>query len=181
MNKRKAISKKLRFDIFKRDEFVCQYCGSHPPTVILHIDHIVPVKEGGDNSIDNLITACSSCNLGKSANLLSNIPTTLKEKAEIVKEAEAQLKEYSKIIQEKKDRLYIEKWQVAAALAGCDYVEEFNRAEIKTIEMFLQRLHFEDVIDAAEIAYSRFERNNREEFRYFCGICWNKVRENNNG
>jgi len=67
MEKRKSISKKLRFDIFKRDEFVCQYCGSHPPSAILHVDHIHPVKEGGTNCNDNLITSCSLCNLGKSA------------------------------------------------------------------------------------------------------------------
>lgn len=106
MTKRKAISKKLRFEIFKRDEFTCQYCGSHPPSVILHVDHIIPVKEGGDNNIDNLITSCSSCNLGKSANSLTNIPVSLKEKSDLIKESEAQIKAYSKIMQDKKDRIY---------------------------------------------------------------------------
>lgn len=66
-NKRIPISKKLRFEVFKRDGFKCQYCGKSAPDVILHVDHINPVKHGGRNDILNLITACSDCNLGKSA------------------------------------------------------------------------------------------------------------------
>ena len=40
---RQAISKKLRFEIFKRDSFTCQYCGSSAPEVLLHADHLKPV------------------------------------------------------------------------------------------------------------------------------------------
>ena len=47
-NVRKAISVKLRFEVFKRDNFTCQYCGRKSPDVILHVDHIDPVKNGGD-------------------------------------------------------------------------------------------------------------------------------------
>ncbi len=34
--KKAGISKRLRFEVFKRDGFVCQYCGNHPPAVVLH-------------------------------------------------------------------------------------------------------------------------------------------------
>jgi 5-methylcytosine-specific restriction endonuclease McrA len=54
---RKQISKKLRFEVFKRDSFKCQYCGNSAPDVILHVDHIEPISKGGDNSILNLITS----------------------------------------------------------------------------------------------------------------------------
>ena len=70
--KRKAIGKKKRFEIFKRDKFTCQYCGKKAPDVILHIDHIVPVSKGGKNGITNLITSCVDCNLGKGARELSD-------------------------------------------------------------------------------------------------------------
>lgn len=65
MNLRKPLSKKQRFEILKRDGFVCQYCGRGAPESILHIDHIVPVAMGGDNDSANLITACLECNAGK--------------------------------------------------------------------------------------------------------------------
>ena len=75
--KRKAISNKLRFDIFKRDYFTCQYCSRNPPGVILEIDHIIPVKDGGLSVEENLVTACFDCNRGKAAKSLAVIPESL--------------------------------------------------------------------------------------------------------
>lgn len=72
MTKRKALSKGRRFDIFKRDSFTCQYCGRQPPEVVLEVDHIRPVAEGGTNEELNLITACEDCNRGKGKKLLEN-------------------------------------------------------------------------------------------------------------
>jgi len=72
MAERKSLSKKVRFEIFKRDSFTCQYCGSKAPDVILEVDHILPVKEGGSNDIMNLITSCFNCNRGKRDKKLSD-------------------------------------------------------------------------------------------------------------
>jgi hypothetical protein len=71
--KRKSTGKRLRFDVFKRDNFTCQYCGSQPPSVVLVIDHILPVCEGGDNEYTNLVTACETCNQGKAGKKLGNV------------------------------------------------------------------------------------------------------------
>jgi flavodoxin len=67
VGKRKPISPKLRFEVFKRDNHKCQYCGATPKDegVVLEVDHILPVYEGGDNSFENLITSCKQCNIGK--------------------------------------------------------------------------------------------------------------------
>ena len=46
MAKRQSMSKRLRFEIFARDEFTCRYCGKQPPEVQLVIDHIHPVADG---------------------------------------------------------------------------------------------------------------------------------------
>lgn len=56
---------RLRFNVLKRDMFTCVYCGGKPPNVLLHVDHLVPVSDGGLNEIDNLVAACSECNSGK--------------------------------------------------------------------------------------------------------------------
>lgn len=66
MGNRKSIPKKLRFEVFKRDSFTCQYCGRKAPDVLLHVDHIEPVAKGGTDDLLNLITSCVDCNLGKS-------------------------------------------------------------------------------------------------------------------
>ena len=74
MTKRKSISKKIRFEVFKRDGFTCAYCGrsSIVDKVKLAVDHIIPVKRGGSGDLDNLITSCKSCNAAKKDTLLSN-------------------------------------------------------------------------------------------------------------
>lgn len=68
---RKPMSKRLRFEIFKRDAFTCQYCGRRPPDVVLEVDHIHPVAAGGDNDEMNLISSCDDCNRGKAAKVLT--------------------------------------------------------------------------------------------------------------
>lgn len=62
---RKSLGKKIRFEVFKRDAFTCQYCGRKAPEVVLRADHIKPVCAGGEDDILNLITACFDCNAGK--------------------------------------------------------------------------------------------------------------------
>jgi len=66
----RKISKSMRFDVLKRDNFMCKICGMSPvnnPEIKLHVDHIVPVAKGGETIITNLQTLCIDCNLGKAA------------------------------------------------------------------------------------------------------------------
>ena len=66
---KRDINLRLRFKVMQRDNFKCCICGASPakdPSVVLHIDHIIPWSKGGETTIDNLQTLCSKCNLGKS-------------------------------------------------------------------------------------------------------------------
>jgi hypothetical protein len=81
--KRKTISKKTRFEVFKRDSFKCQYCGKSAPDVILVVDHIIPVAKGGGNDIVNLITSCEECNQGKSDRQLSDQSILAKQRSQL--------------------------------------------------------------------------------------------------
>ncbi len=83
MAKRQGITKKTRFEVFKRDSFICQYCGQSAPQVVLHVDHIQPVSKDGTNDMLNLITSCDTCNAGKSDNLLSDDSAVRKQKAQL--------------------------------------------------------------------------------------------------
>lgn len=65
MSERKPLSKRTRFEIFKRDGFKCLYCGVTPAQKVLRVDHVRPVAEGGSDSATNLVTACFDCNAGK--------------------------------------------------------------------------------------------------------------------
>lgn len=175
--KRKSISKSLRFEIFKRDGFTCQYCGSHPPKIILHVDHIHPVSKGGLNDMDNLITSCAPCNLGKSAKELNDVPISLKEKADSTKEMEAKIIGYQKIFNDKRLRLEAEATKV------CDVYEAFNsqytltESAMISVKKFIEKIGLYETIEAMEIACTARHVNTRKTFKYFCGICWRKVGE----
>lgn len=63
--KSRTLSLRKRFFVLKRDGFTCKICGANGPGVKLEVDHVVPVAEGGSDSLDNLQTLCFGCNRGK--------------------------------------------------------------------------------------------------------------------
>jgi len=60
-------NKPSRAMIYKRDNDTCQYCGA---TTRLTIDHVIPRCRGGQDTWENLVVACSSCNTKKGNTLL---------------------------------------------------------------------------------------------------------------
>lgn len=172
---RKPISKKTRFEVFKRDGFKCMYCGAHPPQVILEVDHIKAVAAGGSNRMDNLISSCFACNRGKAANSLESVPTSLLEKAELVKEREAQIKGYEKVMEAKRVRLDDQAWELLNRIT--DTKDRAPQDWINSMRMFIDKLGYHEVLAAVEIAIARGPGREEKRFRYFCGICWNKARE----
>jgi hypothetical protein len=174
---RKPVSKKLRFEVFKRDGFACQYCGAHPPDVLLEIDHIISVKDGGGNDEGNLFASCFDCNRGKGARPLSSAPKSLAEKGEEIREREVQLLGYREIMQLRADRIEADMWRVADALVKDASTNGMNRDWLRGIKTFNDRLPLHDVLEAVETAYAKKPFSNARRFKYFCGICWKKIRE----
>ncbi len=64
-----------RFNLFLRDEFCCQYCGSRGD---LTFDHVVPRARGGITSWENVVAACQRCNLRKGSKSLRQVGFTLR-------------------------------------------------------------------------------------------------------
>lgn len=64
---------KMRFRVFVRDNFTCQYCGRNvkKDKIEIVVDHIIPLNKGGTNICTNLTTACEECNSGKGDALLN--------------------------------------------------------------------------------------------------------------
>lgn len=62
-----SITRRLRFEILRRDDHTCRYCGAKAPDVKLTVDHVTPRALGGRDEPDNLVTACQPCNTGKSS------------------------------------------------------------------------------------------------------------------
>ena len=176
---REPLSKKTRFDVFKRDGFRCTYCGATPSeSVLLEVDHIHPIAEGGTNEIDNLVTACLACNRGKGHRLLTVVPQSLDDKAAETAEREAQIKAYYEILEAKKQRKDDELWSIADIYMQRYGDDSILRTRLASIRTFLDRLDYYEVLEAMEIATNKMY-SKAPAFNYFCGICWRKIKRAN--
>ncbi|MFO0627856.1 MAG: HNH endonuclease [Polyangiales bacterium] len=54
-----------RVNIYRRDDFACQYCGAQPGAAALTLDHVLPRARGGRTEWLNIVTACTRCNAAK--------------------------------------------------------------------------------------------------------------------
>ena len=182
MAERKPISKKMRFEVFKRDRFTCQYCGRMAPDVVLEVDHIKPVAKGGKNEILNLVTSCMDCNRGKSDKELSD--------DSVIKKQQNQLQE----IAERKEQLeMLLEWKEGLENLQEDYAEALNKLFISKTDFKLnnrglrdgkkciKEFGFQNVYDSAEIALDTYYTGSQESFetafRKIGGICFNKKRQ----
>lgn len=173
---RKPLTKKMRFDVFKRDSFVCQYCGSTPPKAVLEVDHINPVANGGKNSLDNLITSCFDCNRGKGAGLLTSIPESVERRAEVMAEKMEQIKAFNRMVKANEKRLEKEVDEVQEAFEfyhpGYSFADKFRRS----VRLFLEKVPAHTVVDFMHRACCRIKSRD-DALKYFCGICWKHIKE----
>lgn len=171
-----SLSKKIRFEVFKRDGFKCQYCGKAPPDVVLEVDHINPVAEGGEDDLNNLLCACFDCNRGKKNIPLEKIPSTLQDNLEVLREKELQLKEYNRFLKRIQDRVKREMDEVNAIyesnFPGWRLSESFYNV---TLKRFFESLPKQSIIQAMQIACNRITDKDKV-INYFCGICWNNIK-----
>lgn len=188
-------SKKIRFEVFKRDSFTCQYCGKAAPDIILELDHIFPVTEALKkewsweriNSITNLVTSCENCNSGKKATLLSDRTTVKKVHASLTKlqEKRAQLemmlewREELLKLDDKVVNLLGEEW---TKLVGATLTEVGKN----NLRKLLKKFDFTEITEAMDIATNYVKKDSLGKtsfeslevaFNKIGGICTNKKRQ----
>ena len=154
---RKKLSKRTRFEVFKRDGFKCQYCGASSPDVLLVLDHIVPVASGGDDGILNLITACETCNAGKAAVPLADSTAVKKQLGQIRRLAErreqmemlVQWRDGLQSLEDEKLAVLIDK--VNARLAPSRHT--LNEACIARMRWWLKKFGFESALYGVQQAH----------------------------
>lgn len=161
---RKPISKKLRFEVFKRDRFSCQYCGTKAPDTVLHVDHIHPVKAGGKNDILNLVTACVACNAGKGARKLDDRSEVERQRAQIEE------------LQDRREQLEMMlQWRDQAERERTDVVQEVvqrvagrggfepNESGRAHIRRWLKRFELPDLLAALDESFDHYMRWNADD------------------
>lgn len=174
-----SIPKDIRFKVFWRDGFTCQYCGRKPPEVVLEIDHIVPRSRGGTDNIENLITACRDCNRSKNKKLIA--PAL---RLEELKEKSEQLQafiEYTQQIEQSYRRMVqavIDKWKSRF------YYEDNESPEwnfTKSLHFFVRHLPLSEIFEAIDFTLLKSRGSEYQARKYFFGILWRKLRERRKG
>lgn len=185
MAERKGITKSTRFEVFKRDKFKCQYCGRTAPDVILEVDHILPVAEGGGNDLFNLITSCRDCNRGKGKKKLDDESSIKKQTEELA--LMAVRKEQMEMMLEWKKELISFKDETASIVInyvnknysyGEGGLNEYGEADIKRL---LHQFTVEEVIEAIDIAFSQYYNGTdyswNKAVNRIGGICYNRRKD----
>ena len=156
--KRKSIPKRLRFEVFKRDSFTCQYCGASAPDVLLQIDHIKPVSDSGTNDITNLVAACAECNTGKGAKNLDDSTAVKKRKAQLdeLQERREQLEmmtEWMQGLQDLKDQAVDHLADYWSDLAPGLIPNDTGRRNIKK---WLRKYSLQEITKAMDVAAEQY-------------------------
>ncbi len=175
-----AVSKTFLFEIFKRDQFVCRYCGNRPPHVILEVDHVVPVSKGGTDEPENLITTCRDCHRGKKEDALnaqsfiSSTEDRMKEEEERLEQKQA-LEEWLSEKTKHRENIYVRLRRHWVDSLGFDG-KEFDRWRIN-IHRYIDQLDSQEIMDAIEIIREKKDtfRTPNNAIRYFLSICNNTV------
>lgn len=177
-----SVSKRLRYEILRRDNHACRYCGASAPDVPITVDHVVPEALGGSDDPSNLVAACKDCNAGKSAT--SPDATMVAQVADdALRWARAQSLAAQRMLanleRRDADRRQFEstwnRWQdssgrtVPLPVDWPDSVDRFTGAGLPVPLL----------LDCVDKAMRNKKVRHDGKFRYACGIAWKLVSELN--
>ena len=176
------VSKRLRFEVLRRDGHHCRYCGKGVADAIITVDHVVPTALGGTDLPDNLVAACEDCNNGKTSTIpdgptIAGAADDAVRWARAIKLAAAELE-----AQEEPKHEYRAAFKAAWEHWGYDSGGKRKTFELDpewatTMDRFrlagLPATVWPDIVESTMT--SRTKLDNR--FRYCCGIGWRMVSE----
>lgn len=183
-----SVSVATRFEVFKRDDFTCSYCGrTRDDGAKLEVDHIVPRAGGGSDELDNLTTSCWDCNHGKGARPLSRTAPAVSDDAIARTRARVERqREYQQLLAEEREQFETARAVVLRAWAEAWDAEVENGYYVlpdhgywptdASLKAILTRLPADAAARLVLVTRRRFERPGVDACRYFYGCCWNEIK-----
>lgn len=175
-----AVSKRLRYEVFRRDNHTCQYCGASAPEVELTIDHVVPrVLGGSDTDPANLTTACRPCNSGKTsaspdAPLVAGVAQDALRWAAAIKQAQTAM--LADLDARAREHAQFEEWWDGWR-CGDELIPKDAAWWVSVDQLRSAGLPMAVLRSCIEIAMGHRKVTPERTFRYMCGIAWNRVKE----
>lgn len=170
-----AVSKRLRYEILRRDSHACRYCGAKAPDVKVTIDHVLPVALGGTDTPENLVTACADCNSGKTsttpdAPLVADVAEdALRWAGAMARAAEEAMEDTQ--AREKTHKAFLKAWKKHGGVQS-DLPDNWRGSLGSLIAAGLPP---EALTECVDIAFDQKHVYERNRFKYTCGVAWRKV------
>lgn len=178
-----TVSRRLRFEILRRDDHACRYCGARAPDVKLAVDHVFPVALGGKDEPENLVTACVDCNAGKSAtspdeHIVANVEadalrwsSAMRAAAAIHAERRAEVDAYVKAFETAWDGWhYVGDEETTIPRPG-DWRSSIERFHGLGVELDLLMFALDTAMRA------RTQRREHAVFKYMCGVVYKQLEQ----
>jgi len=175
-----AATKRTRFEVLKRDNHTCRYCGVSAPDAVLTVDHVVPVSLGGSDDPSNLVAACKDCNSGKSSTSpsastvaqVSEDALRWRKAMELANEM-AQSERQSAQVQIDAFRDRWSEWGYPGRNGGREMFPLPGGWEYRVKELFAAGLSIDDIGEAIDLAIGN--KYVKDEFYYMIGVCRQKI------
>lgn len=189
---RPRIPRAVRYQVLRRDNHACRYCGATAPEAKIVVDHVTPVALGGTNDPTNLVAACQPCNAGKAATppdaqMVADVSAEALRWARARKFAADQLAEHDEILEHNTKEVfnYCCDWFIDILdLKGpqVGWGPNDNCDPEHSIRVWLQRgLHPDDIAhfiqhEVAPRSGWLVERR-IPLWNYTASLCWKRIRE----
>lgn len=174
-----AVSKRLRFEVLRRDNHACRYCGAAAPDVKLTVDHVMPTALGGSDDPTNLVTACSGCNSGKSATAPDS-PIVADVEADALRWAAAMARAAE--FQQQADREFNGialdvrmQWDEWRTTDDGGFIPRPGDWQSSLRQLNNAGLSEDDLLDMIGIAMNARGVAVENTWRYYCGVGWRRL------
>lgn len=174
-----AVSKRLRYEILRRDNHACRYCGACAPDAKLTVDHVIPVALGGSDDPSNLVAACADCNAGKSSSkpdspLVDDVSADALRWRWAMEEA-AEQQHLTAVSRDKQLMDFFTLWTGWTISDGVPVPLPGDWSH--SLDTFCDNGCTYDELERAVSIAMRSRAANADRFRYFCGVVWTMLRE----
>lgn len=177
-----ALTKRLRYEVLRRDNHTCRYCGASAPDATLSVDHVVPQALGGTDEPTNLVTACQPCNSGKAATtpdapLVDDVAADALRWAKAMAYAAQQL-ENERRWRDRDRATFLAIWNDWTYKVGdIKHTLPLDDDWATSVDRFLAAgLSMALLKDCVETAM-RSQAGHDRKWRYFCGVAWSRLRD----
>lgn len=178
-----AISKRLRFEILRRDGFKCRYCGATAQESELTVDHVYPVALGGEDKPGNLACACIPCNSGKASTRPDEVSVSDVEEDAFRWACAVELAASQRRSGRAERDCYLDdfkeawdKWTYGDEGLPVPIEEDWTQSIGEFLE---QGLDVRDLLEFLNASMGRAYVEPADTWKYFCGMCWRTIESQN--